>query len=177
MIVCAGQSEQIRGAIPIGIGLLESACTLYRLIKDENPHEILFVGSAGSYGRYKLFDEVTSCSATQIEVSYLESLSYTPLDNLKIENVSCETNIIVNSSNYITQDKNASQRFLKMGIDLENMEFYSVMYIANKFGINAKGKFVVTNYCDENAHRDFIKNQKKANELMEKIVKDLGFRF
>ena len=146
------------------------------MLQQRKPNEILFIGSAGSYGIYKPFDVVTSCSATQIEVSYLESLSYTPLDNLKIENVSCETNITVNSSNYITQDKNASQRFLKMGIDLENMEFYSVMYMANKFGIKAKGKFVVTNYCDENAHRDFIKNQKKANELMEKIVKDLGFR-
>ena len=175
MIVCAGKSEQIKGALPIGIGLIESAINLAELIHKNNPKNIFFIGSAGSYGRFKIFDKVVSSSASQVEISSLLDYSYTPLNDLKIDNVSCETNIIVNSSNYITTNKKISSIFLKNGYDLENMEFYSVLFVAKKFKINAKGIFVVTNYCDENAHKDFIKNQKNAISLMDKIIEDFSF--
>ena len=176
MIICAGKNEQIKGALPVGVGLLESALTLSALIQKYNPKDILFIGSAGSYGKFKIFDKVVSCCASQVEISSLLDCSYTPLSNLIIDNVSCETKTIVNSSNYITENKEFSNIFLKNGYDLENMEFYSVILVAQKFKINAKGIFIVTNYCDENAHKDFINNQKDAINLMEKVVQDLGFR-
>ena len=175
MIVCAGKSENIKDALPIGVGLLESAITLNGLIQKHNPKEILFVGSAGSYGGYKIFDKVISYCASQVEISSIVKQAYSPLNDLNICNVSCETKPIVNSSNYITSDKKISNIFLKNGYDLENMEFYSVLYLAKKFNIKAKGIFVVTNYCDENAHTDFIKNHKEAIKIMEKIMKDFKF--
>ncbi len=170
MIICAGKNEQIKGALPVGVGLLESALTLSTLIRKYNPKDILFVGSAGSYGKFKIFDKVVSCCASQVEISSLLDSSYSPLDNLTIDDVSCETKTVVNSSNYITTNKEFSNIFLKNGYDLENMEFYSVMLTAQKYKINAKGIFIVTNYCDENAHKDFIKNQKDAINLMEKAI-------
>ncbi len=170
MIVCAGNIEMIKGANPIGVGLIASALNLSQMVKDKAPEEIIFIGSAGSYGRYKPFDIVHSCVATRIEVSNILGYSYTPIEDVEITNVSCETNIVVNSSNYITTNKEVAQLFLEKGIDLENMEFYSVLYIAKKYKINARGVFVVTNYCDENAHGDFRKNLPKAKEIMEDII-------
>ncbi len=173
MIVCAGKSENIKGAIPIGVGLLESVINLNNLIKKHKPNEILFVGSAGSYGGYKIYDKVISYCASQVEISSLLNISYTPLTDLKICNVSCETKTIVNCSNYITSDKKYSKLFLENGYDLENMEFYSVAYIAKKYKLPFRGVFVITNYCDENAHKDFLNNHKEAIKILERVVEDI----
>jgi hypothetical protein len=32
----------------------------------------------------------------------------------------------------------------------------------------------VTNYCDENAHRDFLANQKEAMERLENYLREKG---
>jgi len=170
IFLCAGNIESIKGAIPIGVGLFDAFANLHDIITEKQPDEMVFVGSAGSYGRYNIFDIVHSCLASQVESSYLYNDSYTVLQNIKFENVSCETKVIVNSSNYITSSKKISDMFLNNGYDLENMEFYSVLYLAKRYGIKAKGIFVVTNYCDKNAHKDFLANQKKANEIMENII-------
>ena len=58
------------------------------------------------------------------------------------------------------------------GYFLENMEFFSVLKVAQIFKIPAYGIFVATNFCDENAHADFIKNHVKAKELLTKYVKE-----
>ena len=92
--------------------------------------------------------------------------------------VSRET--IVNSSNYITTDKEIAKKYLNLNIEIENMEFYSVLKVAKEFGIGALGIFVITNYCNENAHKDYLKNIKQAkvkliNYLIEnKIIKELN---
>jgi purine-nucleoside phosphorylase len=172
MIICAGRSELLRGAVPVGVGLCEVVKNLTQIILEKSPTKLHFIGSAGSYGKFKPFDIVESCRATQVDVSFLLDYTYTPLTHSVYKNVSCETNTIVNSSNFITKDKDIAEQFLKMGYDLENMEFYAVIYLANEFGIKAKGTFVVTNYCDENAHEDYMKHHKKANKLMERIIEE-----
>ena len=91
MIVCAGKSETFDFATPIGIGLIESAINLTRICLFDRPDYILFIGSAGSYGKYKPFDIVESCKAVQVEVSSLLDYTYTPLLEIMQKNVSCET--------------------------------------------------------------------------------------
>ncbi|WP_456322324.1 phosphorylase family protein [Hydrogenimonas sp.] len=175
MIVCAGSNETFPFATPIGVGLCESAVNLTRLALMSPPEFLLFIGSAGSYGNHDIFDIVESKAASQIELSYLMKKSYTPLKNNVIvsdENVSRETPlhhfanekhpVIVNSSNYITTDMELARRFNKFGIGLENMEFYSVMQVGQIFDIPCGGIFIVTNFCDENAHRDFLHNHDEA---------------
>jgi len=175
MIVCAGNNETFSFATPVGVGLCESAVNLTRLVMMAPPEFLLFIGSAGSYGRYDIFDIVESKAASQIELSFLEKKSYTPLDNNVIvsdENVSRETPlanlaneshpIIVNSSNYITTDPELGETYNRLGIGLENMEFYSVMQVAKTFSIPCGGIFVVTNYCDKSAHDDFLKHHAEA---------------
>jgi nucleoside phosphorylase len=186
MIVCAGNNETFPFATPIGMGLCESAVNLTRLVLMNPPEFLLFVGSAGSYGKFNIFDIVESKAASQIELSFLLKKSYTPLEkNLIVsdENVSRETPlakfanegkpIIVNSSNYITTDLHLAQNFNRLGIGLENMEFYSVMLVAQNFNIPCGGIFVITNMCSDNAHNEFLANH---NEAMKKLIEYLKKR-
>ncbi|MEA1954781.1 MAG: purine-nucleoside phosphorylase [Campylobacterota bacterium] len=161
-IVCAGRSEQFDFAQPVGIGMMEVAINLTKLCISEKPKFILFVGTAGSYGEKKIFDIVESKTASNIENSFFTEGSYTPIDNVvsTAQDVSRET--LVNSSNYITTDKSLGKYYLAQNIHLENMEYYAVLKVAQTFGVSAGGIFIVTNYCDENAHKDFLKNQKEA---------------
>ncbi|CAA6800182.1 MAG: Purine nucleoside phosphorylase [uncultured Sulfurovum sp.] len=172
MIVCAGESESFEFAHPIGIGMIDVAMNLTKLCMQSPPEFILFVGSAGSYGEKKIFDIIESNTATNIENSFFGGGSYTILDNVisTAEDVSRET--FVNSSNYITTDAKRSKHYIAQNIHLENMEFFSVLKVAGKFGIRAGGIFIVTNYCNEDAHEDFTKNHKEAMaKLSEYILK------
>ena len=100
----------------------------------------------------------------QIEQSYIHKNSYTPIENKIINDVSHET--IVNSSNYITTDKKSSDIFLGMGLDGENMEFYSVLWAAQRAEIEAKGFFVVTNYCHADGGAEYKNNLTEATRII-----------
>lgn len=179
MIVCAGRNETFPFALPIGVGLIESSIHLTRLALLDKPDFLLFIGSAGSYGNYKIFDIVHAKNASNIELGFLQNQAYTPLDNVisveETNNVPRETNTIINSSNYITTSKTLSQKMLTLDIELENMEFFSVLSIAKEFELPALGIFIVTNYCDENAHTDFLKNHIKAKEYLSIYLKEKNF--
>lgn len=167
MIVCAGNNETFSFATPMGVGLVDMTLNLTRACLMNPPEFLLFVGSAGSYGQYKPFDIVESMQASQIELSFLERNAYTPIDNVvaaDATNVSHET--MVNSSNYISTNKELSSKFTKMGIGIENMEFFAFLRVAQEFDIPAGGIFVVTNYTDENAHEEFKQNHKLAMDKL-----------
>ncbi len=172
MIICAGKSEQFDFAVPVGVGMLEVAMNLTRICMTEKPKFLLFVGTAGSYGEKKIFDIVESKTAANIENSFFTGGSYTPIDNVvsSVEDVSRET--LVNSSNYITTDKSLGKYYMAQNIHLENMEYFAVLKVAQSFGISAGGVFIVTNYCDENAHEDFLKNQKEAMDRLTRYIKE-----
>ena len=174
MIVSAGEGENFEFAKPIGIGLIESSINLTSLVLEELPEYLLFIGSAGSYGKYNILDIVESNTSSNIELSFFQNKSYTPIDNVVKStngNQELKDRNIVNSSNYITTDIELSKFYLKNRIEIENMEFYSVLKVAQKFKIPAFGIFVVTNYTDKNAHKDFLANHKKAMELLESYVR------
>jgi len=164
MIVCAGRTETFLFARAIGVGLIESAYNLSKIFIEKKPSSILFVGSCGSYGGLNVFDSFYSESASQIEQSFILDSAYTPLGSKILNNVSHET--IVNSSNYITNNKNISDKFLSLGFEAENMEFFSVLWAAQEAEIEAKGFFVTTNYCYENAKEEYAKNIKTATEII-----------
>ena len=172
MMVCAGESEQFEFANPIGIGMTDVAINLTRLCLSQKPEFLYFVGTAGSYGDKNIFDIIESKTATNIENSFFTGKSYTPIDNMvsTAEDVSRET--IVNSSNYITTDTGVSKYYLDKNIHIENMEYYAVLKVAKAFAIPAAGIFIVTNYCDKNAHKDFLKNHKEAMHKLTKHIKE-----
>ena len=171
MIICAGNNETFDFAQPIGVGLIETAMNLTRLCLFDKPEFLLFVGSAGSYGDAKIFDIIESKTASNIELAFLSNDAYTPIDNVVTTNTTNTKDIVVNSSNYISTNDVLAKNFLKFGVGIENMEFFSVLKIAEEFNIPAGGVFCVTNFTNENAHEDFLENHKKAKELLNIHVK------
>ena len=171
MIICAGNNETFSFATPMGIGLIETAMNLTRLCLFDKPEFLLFVGTAGSYGEKRIFDIVESKTASNIELSFLSHDSYTPLDNVVTTNTTNKKDIVVNSSNYISTNEELAKNFLKFGVGIENMEFFSVLRIAQEFNIPAGGVFCITNYTNKNAHEDFVKNHAEAKVLLEEHVK------
>ena len=177
MFICAGNNETFPFATPIGVGLIESAMNLTRLALFDKPDFLIFIGSAGSYGKYAPFEIVETSVASNIELAFLEKRAYTPLDNVikayrHEGEVSRETKDIVNCSNYISTDFTLVQEYRKYGIELENMEFFSVLKVAQEFTIPVHGIFVVTNYCDEKAHDTFVTNHERAKKLLMEYVVD-----
>ena len=170
MIICAGNNETFDFATPMGVGLIESAINITRLCLFDKPEFLLFVGTAGSYGKHNIFDIVESKTASNIELGFLDKCAYTPLENVISANTTNKQDIIVNSSNYISTCREKTKNFLRFGIEIENMEFFSVLKVAQEFNIPAGGVFCITNYTDENAHKEFIKNHQKAKELLTKHV-------
>jgi len=170
MIICAGESEQFSFAKSMGIGLIDMSINLTQECIINTPKSILFVGSAGSYGNKKIFDIVESINATNIENSFFNANSYSPIDSIVLQTeVSCET--FVNSSNYITTDFNLAKYYLSKNIEIENMEFYAVAKVAQRFNIPFRGIFIVTNYCNSNAHRDFLQNHQEAMKKLTEYIK------
>jgi nucleoside phosphorylase len=177
MIICAGNNETFDFATPMGVGLIESAMNITRLCLFDKPEFLLFVGSAGSYGEAKIFDIIESKTASNIELGFLSNDAYTPLDNVISANTENKKDIIVNSSNYISTNEELCKKFLNFGVGIENMEFFSVLKIAQEFDIPVGGVFCITNYTNKNAHEDFLKNHEKAKELLtqhvQKRIKEL----
>jgi nucleoside phosphorylase len=157
------------------------AVNLTRLLHDTAFEEIVFVGTAGSYGTHEIFDIVESHAAARIEPSAFEGRAYTPLEPYTFfkegvyetapfdADVSRETPI-VNTSDYITTDISVWDAMRARGIVLENMEFYAVMETARRFHIPARGIFIVTNRCDADAHRDFLANHTEAMKRLTSYV-------
>ncbi|RXJ77596.1 purine-nucleoside phosphorylase [Arcobacter sp. F155] len=167
MIICAGRNETFNFAKEMGVGLIESAINLTRQCLFDKPEFLLFIGSAGSYGNHEIFDIVESKRAANIELSFLEDNSYTPLDNvLESENKMVRNDTIINSSNYISKNFELSKNFNEYGIGAENMEYYSILQVAKEFEIPVAGIFIITNYTNENAHEEFLKNHKEAMEKL-----------
>jgi nucleoside phosphorylase len=171
MIICAGNNENFSFATPMGVGLIETAMNLTRLCLFDKPEFLLFVGTAGSYGEAKIFDIIESKTAANVELSFLQKDAYTPLENVVSTNITNTQEMIVNSSNYISTNETLTKKFLPLGIGCENMEFFSVLKIAQEFNIPAGGVFCITNYTNKNAHTDFLKNHQHAKELLEHHVK------
>ena len=174
MIICAGNSESFQFARAMGVGMISSAINLTRQCLFDKPDYLLFIGSAGSYGNHEIFDIVESNTAANLELSFLQGNSYTPIDNvLKSDNKLVKSQTIVNSSNYITTNSKLSKIYNEHNIGLENMEFYSLVQVAKEFDINIGGIFVVTNYTNQDAHKDFMQNHNEAkNKLTQYLVKN-----
>ena len=167
MIVSAGKNETFSFATPLGVGLIESTMNFTQLCLFDKPDYVVFIGSAGSYGKYKIFDIIESSSGANVELSFLQNNSYTPLDNvIRTNNRTLRDDTIVNSSNYITTNEELAKEFEQYGIGCENMEFFSLCSIAKEFNIPIAGIFIITNYTNKDAHKDFMKNHQEAMDRL-----------
>lgn len=167
MIVSAGISEIYDYAEPIGLG---SNCSikLSELILKKQPKRLIFIGSMGLYTKeIELFSVNEFKSAVNIELAMLDDLVYTPMKTNEVSNL--------NSSNYICKNYEYAKKMNeKYGILGENMECFSFFATANYYKIPASAILVATNYCDEFAHEEYIKNIAKANEILENYLEKKG---
>ncbi|BCZ17868.1 Purine nucleoside phosphorylase PunB [Helicobacter sp. NHP19-003] len=177
MFVCAGDTESFSYAKSVGVGLVQSALNLSRLCMLDNPKEIIFIGTAGSYDpKTPILSLFASTKATQIEESFILGHSYTPLDNgvqTKWPQTLDLPSVVVNSSHYIHTDTHFSNAMCHAGILLENMEFFAVLRVAQCYNVPCFGVFCVTNYTNEHAHRDFIANHESAKERLGSLYQKL----
>ena len=184
MIISAGRNEVFEFALPMGVGLVDMSINLTEFLcrnLDDLPSEILFVGSAGIYKEGEILRIYDSFEAANIEISSLEDKSYTPTEfkisstqirDKKINGLVPRETTRVNSSSFITTDRNLASKLFELGYTIENMEFFAVLKVADKFKIPAYGIFVTTNFCDRNAHDDFIKNHKEAKKMLINSLKE-----
>jgi len=173
MYICAGEIEQFDFAESVGIGMVDTAVNLTRICEKKMPDEIIFVGTAGSYGTVGIFDIVESYRAVTIENSFFNAGAYTPIVSRETSlyfGENKENSITVNSSNYITTDTVIAGYYRQEDITIENMEFFAVLRTAKLLGIPAKGIFIVTNYCNQTAHEDFLKNHTEAMKTLSQYV-------
>lgn len=195
LIICAGGNEEFSFAKGVGIGLINAACGLAQLCLEylkagKDIENIIFIGTCGLYNEPKdtsknlkqgLKDEKNlkpanellqiyeSAHCFNVEYAKLCANFYTPLSNEINANVSQET-FKCNSSNYICADKTAAQKFANLGLNLENMELFAVLSVAKRFKIPATSYLCATNFCDENAHKNFVKNHKEAKIKLEEFL-------
>lgn len=109
-----------------------------------------------------------------------KNVSYETFKTLAQQNIKKSSTIkrqiksaVVNSSNYITTDEGVAGQMVRAGILLENMEFFAVMKVAQTFAVPVMGIFCVTNYCDENAHKDFLENHSEAKSRLEDLIQNI----
>lgn len=187
MIVCAGARESFDFAEKIGIGLVEASLNLTRICLEKKPSNIVFIGTCGIYEKGEIFGIYHSKHAFNIEFSKFCAGFYSPafceinLNSLVkkapvqiLKNVSYET-FAVNSSNYICQNSSAAREFAKFGIHFENMEAFAVLSVAKAFEIEAECILCATNFCNESAHEDFLKNHQKAKEKLEFYLRENSY--
>ncbi|WP_104636815.1 phosphorylase family protein [Helicobacter felis] len=178
MFVCAGRMENLLGAKSIGVGLIESAICLSRLCLLERPKELIFVGSAGAYSKeIPLLSLFKSKEAYQIEQSFVQAQSYTPLENyLEVQSALFESKKLpsakVNSSNYIHTNQDFAKQMSCAGILLENMEFFAVLSAAQAFKIPAMGVFCVSNYVGAHAHQEFLQHSAQVKKNLEICIRE-----
>lgn len=184
LFVCAGNDESFDFAVSLGVGLVRSGANLARICQVKRPKEIVFVGTCGLYDGGELLEIYESDQAFNVEISAILGLSYSPLlanfgENFcqnfgkNLAKVSHET-FLINSSNFITTDKNIAQKFAQMGFFMENMETYAIFEVAKMFAIPARAVLCATNFCDKFAHQNFLKNHAKAKIRLENYLKKSG---
>lgn len=177
LLVCAGSSENFKFAVPIGIGLIDSAINLTKILSNletkSKTSEIIFIGTGGLYRDGKILEIYESSFAVQHEISEIENFSYSPIMNKICPDVSRET-LVINSSNFVTTSEKYAYKFANLGYFIENMEFYSVYKVSKFFGIPCSAIICSTNFCNEKAHSDFIKNHNLAKIKIEKYIKEKG---
>ncbi|WP_033619437.1 purine-nucleoside phosphorylase [Helicobacter pylori] len=178
MLLCAGRNETLKGATPIGVGLIESAINLTRIcLKNPSIESLIFIGSAGSYSpEIELLSVFESIQGYQIEESFSYLNSYTPLDNfiqIETKEQALFKRARVNSSNYIHTNGMFAKKMVQKGVLLENMEFFSVLSVAKAFSLKAKGIFCVSNHVGLDAHKEFKQNHAKVKQILENTIDSL----
>lgn len=169
LFVSAGRMETFDFATPIGVGMINAAINLSKILAHKKYEKIIFLGSCGVYDEDLPLKRLFLANTfTQYEHPKSSSF-YSPIELEIIINIP-KSKLIqasVNSSNHICKDKLKAYKYKEAKCMLENMESFSVASCAKAYGCELGVLLCSTNYCDENAHENFMKNYKLSNEMLE----------
>ena len=178
--------------INVGVGLHESMYNLQKyLYKNDHIRSILFVGSAGAYSHsgLEVGEIVYSYKFINKDIVDIKKLGKTPDVISKI--ILCKTDpkimqmikhlefkeIVSNSMNYVTLIDLTPEEIVDNIFEAgaENMEAFSIAYIAEKLSMPFTAIYAITNVVGENGSKDWAENWRNgSNELQKRILKYLA---
>ncbi len=171
----------------VGVGFHESMYNLQNyLTKNDNIRSILFIGSAGAYPHsglnvgefvfsykflYKdLADIKKIAKVPSIVTKHL--LSKTDPYVIQMSKSLGFKETVSNSMNYVTLIDLSPEELVDNLIEAgaENMEAFSIAYIANKLSIPFTAFYAITNIVGINGSKEWASNWRKASNLLQKKI-------
>lgn len=176
----------------VGVGLHESMYNIHKyVLKNDHIKSILFVGSAGAYPHSGLEMGDFVYSYKFINKDLVDIKKYGKVPDVVTKHLLCKTDqkvlnmakalqlkeIVSNSMNYITLVDLSSEEIVDSIFEagVENMEAFSLAYVANKLGLACTAIYAITNIVGANGSNDWASNWRNAsNELQKRIIKFLA---
>ena len=158
LVISAGKNEIFDFALPMGVGLVDMAINLTKFLQK----------------RACIVADEKGINLKNIDPHYLAKIEakFANLSNPELQNLSQNFSKNPERNLYQMPEKIVFVGSAGLYKDGENMEFYSVLKVAQIFKIPAYGIFVATNFCNKNAHTDFIKNHAEAKKILTKYIKE-----
>lgn len=167
--------------MPLGIGYLEAARNLERILhenKDKKIEEIVFLGTAGSYRKnLEIGDVVQIRKSRLLLLGKLDERAYVPekyddcllrvIGNSSIEIADAMTSMEITNDDITAAKiyKDIGQEFL-----VESMELYGVAHVAAQHKISCFSLLGITNYNNIFANREWENNQEEVSEKLAEAV-------
>ncbi len=177
-----------------GVGMHDPIFNLQRyLLKNEKIKSIVFLGSAGAYSHsgVQMGDIVASHKFLYRDIAEIKKMAKVPdvvtrhvltdLDE-KAQKIATKLNskwVITNSMNYVTLVDLAPEELVDSLYDVgvENMEAFSIAYVANRLSVKFTAFYFITNIVGANGSFDWARNWRDgSNILQKKIIKFLQGR-
>ena len=147
----------------IGVGKINAAYNLTKLIHKYKPLEVINYGTAGSLKKeLSGIVECTKFYQRDMDVRGLLDfkLGETPFDTIN-EIINSEDGFSCGSGDSFVKDK------IEMDIDLVDMEAYALAKIYKLEGINFRCFKFISDNADDNATSDWMENCKKGAKLFQ----------
>jgi nucleoside phosphorylase len=170
-----------------GVGFLDTLYNLHRYLnKNKEVKSIVFLGSAGAYrhSKRKIGDLCFSNKFVYKDIAEVKNMVKVPdvinkhimteidprFDGLFKRNKFVEA--VTNSTNYITLIDLEMEELVDSlyEVDLENMEAFSIAYVANRLGLNFVGLFYITNYVGANGSLDWNNNWRLGSNILQDCI-------
>ena len=173
--------------INVGVGLHESMFTLQEYLhKKDSIKSILFVGSAGAYPHsgINVGDFVFSYKFLNKDLADIKKIAKVP--DVVVKHLLAKTDprivqmskyldlkeIVSNSMNYVSLIDLSSEELVDHLFDAgaENMEAFSIAYIASKLSIPFTAFYAITNMVGTNGSAEWAANWRKASNALQKLI-------
>lgn len=190
LLVCSAWEEEIKAIKAsnvaevsiktLGIGYLEAALQLNKILQAKHYSRIMFLGTAGAYSQELAISEIVNVSSVALLKSLtIQEQAYIPqeydlYESARVVGEGLIKNADCLSSLEITKSSGLSKKIIehyKPKIPLvENMELYGVAKVASEHGIPWSAFLGITNYTNANAHEEWKTNHEDVSEKLGKTL-------